>query len=666
MAPGAPSITFWGRHAARSLLFGAVLALALAELFALHWLQPLELGVLDTLVRRHAATLTADPDIVIVDIDDASLARMEPVAGNWPWPRAVHAELLEGILKQRPSAVVFDLAFSEKDVYRPDSDLAFNEVLARQAAQAGTGMSGLPAFGNALSAQTNGGAQVFFPIVRLDPRGDHAAPLAAQVAPLVGLKRMDGANPQTRIALQPPLVLDPAHWRLGTINFLADSDGVGRRYSLYVDKDGWRLPSLPARVAEGLGAVVPEGADLLLAWRGRRDAFARISYAELYDDLARANPTRPAGELAGKVVLIGTNASTLNDLRPTPIDSQHPGIQVLATAIDNLKNQRWMHTLPVWVSPLLALVLLASLYAAFVRGTGVLQTGAVLLIASGALLLILQVGVARGVRGTGVAAVALAWLYYVAGALQAYLAERATRQRAVQMFSRFVNPHVVQQLVTTGAVRGAGESRDITVLFSDIRGFTTLSEQRTPEDVVALLNRYFTLQVEVIFRHGGSLDKFIGDCIMAFWGAPLDQPDHARRAVAAALEMAEVLRRFKIELGEEDADFDVGIGLHSGPAVVGLIGSDQRREYTAIGDTVNLASRIEGLTRGVARILVSDETRKRCGEDLLFRPHGAFEVKGRVQGVELFEPVPAAATQPVQAIENSAAMAAHIEGVTLA
>ena len=210
------------------------------------------------------------------------------------------------------------------------------------------------------------------------------------------------------------------------------------------------------------------------------------------------------------------------------------------------------------------------------------------------------------------------------------------------------------------------ESRDITVLFSDIRGFTTLSEQRTPEEVVALLNRYFTLQVEVIFRHGGSLDKFIGDCIMAFWGAPLDQPDHARRAVAAALEMAEVLRRFKIELGEEDADFDVGIGLHSGPAVVGLIGSDQRREYTAIGDTVNLASRIEGLTRGVARILVSDETRKRCGEDLLFRPHGAFEVKGRVQGVELFEPVPAAATQPVQAIENSAAMAAHIEGVTLA
>jgi adenylate cyclase len=234
----------------------------------------------------------------------------------------------------------------------------------------------------------------------------------------------------------------------------------------------------------------------------------------------------------------------------------------------------------------------------------------------------------------------LAWSAYVAFALREYLNERKSREQAVQMFSRFVNPHVVKELVAHGGLSRAGESRQITILFSDIRGFTTLSEKRTPQQVVELLNRYFTLQVEVVFRHGGSLDKFIGDCIMAFWGAPLDDPDHARHAVEAALEMAQVLQKFKQELGEEEADFDVGIGIHTGPAVVGLIGSEQRREYTAIGDTVNLGSRIEGLTKGVSRILVSQDTMQACGNAFEFKSYGSFKVKGREQEVELFAPIP--------------------------
>jgi adenylate cyclase len=158
---------------------------------------------------------------------------------------------------------------------------------------------------------------------------------------------------------------------------------------------------------------------------------------------------------------------------------------------------------------------------------------------------------------------------------------------------------------------------------------------------VDLLNRYFSKQVDVVFKHGGSLDKFIGDCIMALWGAPLDDADHARNAVACALEMADTLQAFKRELGATDASFDVGIGIHSGPAVVGLIGSDRRREYTAIGDTVNLASRIEGLTKDAKRrILVSRETMELCGVNsgFDFLSAGSYKVKGRAQEVELFEP----------------------------
>ena len=203
-------------------------------------------------------------------------------------------------------------------------------------------------------------------------------------------------------------------------------------------------------------------------------------------------------------------------------------------------------------------------------------------------------------------------------------------------FSRFTNPHVAKLLVDRGGIETA--RREVTLLFSDIRGFTTLSETRSAEEVVDLINRYFTLQVEVVFRNGGTLDKYIGDCIMAIWGAPLDDPQHARNAVACALDMADALQAFKKELGAEHLEFDVGIGLHSGPAVLGFIGS-RKREYTAIGDTVNVASRIEGLTKDAKRrILVSKETKDLCGDAFDFVSCGTFSMKGRAQPAELFEP----------------------------
>ena len=328
----------------------------------------------------------------------------------------------------------------------------------------------------------------------------------------------------------------------------------------------------------------------------------------------------------------------MNDLRATPISSLYPGVQILATAIDNLKNQRMMGEPPPWAVPLAALAALALLFRAFMQGVNVLKTGLVLACGSGLLVAGIWAGITVRMLVPAIGALILVWLYYFAGALQAYLAERRSLQATMQEFGRFVNPYVVKQLMSAGGLKSSGESRAISVLFSDIRGFTTLSENRTPQEVVLLLNRYFTLQVAVVFKHGGTMDKFIGDCIMAFWGAPLDDARHAENAVRAALEMADVLQQFKKELGQEDADFDVGIGIHSGPAVVGLIGSEQRREFTAIGDTVNLASRIEGLTKGVSRILVSEETMHQCGASFGFTPYGSFEVKGREQGVRLFGP----------------------------
>ncbi|MDO8310691.1 MAG: adenylate/guanylate cyclase domain-containing protein [Sideroxyarcus sp.] len=597
-----------------SLRIGVVFVLvALFELLWLHALTPLENRLSDWFVRTQAAQLAPDPDIVIVDIDDASLANMQDEAGSWPWPRAVHGELVRGIARQKPKAIVFDILFSERDEFRPDSDREFNQAL-------------------------QGLSNVYFPMVRRDAAMDAQGAPAAQVAPMLGLQRTDHAIEDAHIALLPPLAIDPAHWRAGSINFVEERDGVGRRYQLYTDAYGWLIPSLPARVASDLGYAVPQQPDMILAWRGKPGSFKHISYADLFADFNREHPQRAADELKDKIVIIGTAATGLHDVRVTPMASLYPGMEILATAIDDLKNGRTMQSPPGKFALYLVCLLLAGLSLAFVRAVNALKIGLALFGFTVLLLVASYLAVAQLLLLPVLTPLLLAWACYFAMALREYLRERQSRQQAVQLFSRFVNPHVVQELVAHGGLSRAGESRQITILFSDIRGFTTLSEKRTPQQVVELLNRYFTLQVEVVFRHGGSLDKFIGDCIMAFWGAPLDDPEHARHAVEAALEMAEVLQRFKHELGEQDAEFDVGIGIHTGPAVVGLIGSEQRREYTAIGDTVNLGSRIEGLTKGVSRILVSRETMEACGDAFEFQSYGSYKVKGREQEVELFAP----------------------------
>jgi adenylate cyclase len=594
------------------LLAATVLAVAALELFAFQFLKPIENRVLDAFVRHQAAALAPDPDIVLVDIDEKSLAEMDRKfgAGRFPWPRAVYATLIDGIAAQQPRAIVFDINFSEPDRVRPESDQAFIESASRH-------------------------DNIYYPMVRLDSKD---GPKAAEVSHLLGLVRRPGADPDARIAVIPPLVLPAKLWRAGTINFLRDDDGIGRRYYLRHRIGGWDLPSLPARVAMDLGYPLPDVDDMVLAWRGQADSFPRVSFSDLYEDFDRAQRRRPADEFRGKIVIVGADAAGLGDRRITPLSSLQPGAEILGTAIENLKNDRHMRYAPAWWPAAVGVSLLALLFASFRRSVDVRASGALLGFST---ILLLGIGwflAGRLILLPLLTPLAAAWTFYAAAALSEYLRERRQRREAVAMFSRFVNPHVVKQLVERGGIEGAGQTRQVTLLFSDIRGFTTLSETRKPEEVVALLNRYFSLQVEVVFRHGGSLDKFIGDCIMALWGAPLDDADHAKHAVACALEMADTLQAFKRELGGE-LEFDVGIGLHSGPAVVGLIGSDRRREYTAIGDTVNLASRIEGLTKDAKRrILVSRETRELCGDAFDFIPAGSFKAKGRTQEVELFEP----------------------------
>ncbi len=590
-----------------------------AVLAAAHWdaVSRLDNLYLDWNLRRLAADLPPDPGIVMIDIDEPTLDAMVPDYGRYPWSRAVFGQLLEGLARQQPAAVVFDILFIDPQKEHVADDLYFIRTAAR-----------LP--------------NVYFPMVRLAATGQVDRTQGYPLKQLGNASRGPAADPGARAALLLPMPGLSRTGRIGTINVFADADGVIRRYPMNLDVYGWRLPSLPARVARDLGYRMPDSQNLMLTWHGPSRSYRAVSFYDVFTDLDRQHPRRPAGEFRDKIVIIGTSAAGLHDLKLTPMGGNYPGTEVLATALDNLKNGERLHDAPAWALPVTAALVLLALAAAFARGLSPLPIGAGLLAFSAALAGAGSIALSAGRTTMPVVSPLLfAWLYFLPAAVRAYWHEHRNRQRVTQLFSRFLDPRVVTGLVDKGEADAAfaGQKREVTVLFSDIQGFTTLSERKTPQEVVDLLNRYFSLQVEVIFRHEGTLDKYIGDAIMAFWGAPTDQPDHARRALACAREMEQTLMRFKQELGPDGGHFDIGIGIHTGEAVVGFIGSPQRRQdYTVIGDTVNTASRIEGATRGRCRVLVSAALRDACGSHYTFADHGLVKLKGKEEPVHLYEP----------------------------
>jgi CHASE2 domain-containing sensor protein len=315
-------------------LAGLFTLFILLDGFALHRILEMRHRAYDLVIRSRIVRPSPDPDIVIVDVNEASLAAMATDYGRWPWPRQVFGEFLEHLERQRPRAVVFDILFSDPDVFNPDSDAYF---------------------GQAVAATDN----TFFPLLRLPPESDRLSEVRPGAIP--GVTPIAGvAQPDRTVAVVLPYfraMLESG--RLGTHNIYPDRDGIARSYRLYHDVYGWKLPSLPLRVGQVLGWTVTDRQDILLNWRGKPFTYRYVTFSDVYLDMLSKERRRPPDEFRGKIVLIGSTAPSLFDIKPTSMDRQFPGVEILATAIDNLRHDDYIRV-PGTQAPVLlaALVIL--------------------------------------------------------------------------------------------------------------------------------------------------------------------------------------------------------------------------------------------------------------------------------------------------------------------
>lgn len=655
----------------RGLAVGSAAAAIVLLLARTQLMQTAELSTFDRLTRAFADSTLASKDIVVAIVDDRSLNELAPAVGRWPWPRSVHAEALDYLVKYSGAKlVVYDIQFPEPDE-NEGADAAFAAALTEN------GNAVLP-----VALATGGGNDR---VVVGSATGE--AELRRFAVPVRGAV----SSVDFGIAITPiPELARPAAG-IGSIALNSESaSGVVHRERLLWRHAGQAYPSLAFQAARLLeprrygGPVTVDGnalrtagdtvpldeGQLLLRWRGplvdgARQTWPVYSYSRVvlsYEDVYHGRaPAIPPDAFRGKIVFVAMSAAGNTDLRPTPLGVQ-PGVIIHATALDNLLRGDFLRRAPGWANAgSIAAVALAAAGAATLIGSalgGTLAALGVLLLSAAAAALSFRSGVWLDAAGP-----ALAGVLAYAGTMAAnYVTEGREKRRVRGLMSRYVNPEIVRQLADEALdLKLGGQRVPLTILFSDIRGFTSLSEKLPAEGVVEMLNEYLGAMTEIVFAHGGTLDKFIGDAVMALWGAPLPAPDHARRAADCALAMTAELERLNARWSQsgDAGGLRIGIGINTGEAVVGNIGSLKHKlEYTAIGDAVNLASRLEGLNKDMGTtIIISEATRAALGEGYDTAPLREVNVKGKEQAVLVHELRGHAGTPAASAPRAAAAVA---------
>jgi adenylate cyclase len=579
--------------------------LALAG-YAAHALRTLDLNTVDT---RFSIRGTEKPpsNIVVVAIDDTSIAAINK---QWPFPRADQAKLLNRIAAGHPAAVAFDVVFSDPSQLGQKDDLAL-----------------LNALGN-----NNVNGRVVLSFQETDSKGD---------VRLFGLGQTQKALRQAGV--EPGITLFPV-----------DPGSYIRRTSYMIDK----VPTFPVVTAETATGkrVRPFSGSKWIDYRGPAGTFHMVTFQDVYDGKV------PPSFFRGKIVVIGPTANDLHDVHPTSTDAQMSGAEVEANAIDTFLRGFPISTVPGWVNVVLIVLFGLAVPVAALRARPIVSIGIAVLIGL-AFAVVAQLLFNAGTIVSFVYPM-LALVLSAVGSLAVQLVTEAfERIRTRDLFSRFVPEDVVDE-VLKGAhgLRLGGIQREGTVMFTDLRGFTSFSEKLTPAQVIEVLNHYLSEMSDAILDNGGTLVAYMGDGIFAVFGAPLEQSDHADRALRTAREMLEVrLPRFNEWIRSQGLGdgFRMGIGLNSGYVMSGHVGSERRVEYAAVGDTTNTASRIEALTKGTPhQLLVSDSTREAlvdAVDDLVYVEE--VEIRGREARMKLWGLNEGDGKPPAQAQPEAAAQA---------
>ncbi|HTJ57392.1 MAG TPA: adenylate/guanylate cyclase domain-containing protein [Devosiaceae bacterium] len=627
---------------------GVFVGLGVYGLLPLDRLTPL---VFDAYQRLHPRAEAGAP-VTIVDIDESSMAKL----GQWPWPRSTIGQIVDRLGELGAASIAFDMVF-------PEPDRSSLTQAAADLERAGAKVE-LPTGGPSLDNDTRlaeafGRNNVVAGIV-VSNETDNPLP-----APKAGFS-FAGADPhlylpQNRGGVTDLKPLTDAAAGVGFFSFPPSTDGIVRVLPLISSAQGQLYPTLSLealRVAQGAKSIIirstgasgdaDTGVTAMTALRdgdldvptGPRGEFwvyfsglpsmATIPAATLLDPKASA---AIADKIAGHIILVGTSAVGLRDLVATPTDASMPGVRVHAEIIDQILGKTFISR-PDWARG-------AEIFAALVLGfilVAIAQRAGAIASAGGAIVL---VAVALGGSWAGfvdgqllldpiLPAGAVLAVFAVTMPLLLLLTDRE-KQFVRGAFGRYLAPSLVERLSDNpNALKLGGETRELTTLFSDIRGFTSMSEKLEPDALTDLLNSFLTPMTDVLLNSEATIDKYMGDAIMAFWNAPLDIADHRRKSCLAALQMLDALNRLNAERGSQ---IRIGVGLNTGNACVGNLGSAQRFSYSAIGDSVNLASRVEGLTKSYGVSILTTEATRAGAAELAFLEADLVRVVGRREPV---------------------------------
>jgi adenylate cyclase len=626
---------------------GAALALLLWLLGAL---EPFEAKTWDWRARLMAKPGPATSQIATILIDQQSLDWCkENLSLGWPWPRETYRAITDFCARGGAKAVVFDMIYSEPSVNGVDDDRGFRDAMKRYGRAVG-GMFLSAENKSASTAWEKGQPELRIGVSGLDAWAEGARP-------------RDLAYPRAGF---PTPELGSGMAALSNTNLPRDSvDNVYRREPLFNTFDGRVVPSeaLAAyllgnpgghALSIGSGLLVVDGKSIaidsdgraILRFRGPSQTHAAKSaasviQAEVRIENGEKNDFDPAF-FKDKYVFFGVTAAALYDLKPTPMSSAYPGVEVNATMLDNLLSGDFMRPLPLAVTVLVVLLISmsAGIAVSMASGAGRSALSYLVFIPLAPLL-----GIGAYAAGYWLQLVALELggvLALVGSSLVSYATEGKQKRYIKGAFKQYLSPAVIEELIAhPERLKLGGERRELSIFFSDMQGFTSVSETLTPEELTALLNDYLSAMTDIIQEEGGTIDKYEGDAIIAFWNAPLDLPDHAARAVRAALrcqvKLAELRPVFKARVGKE---LFMRVGVNSGPAVVGNMGSHTRFDYTMLGDAVNLASRLEGINKQYGTYtMISASTLKLAGKAYPARELSRVAVVGRKEPVTVYEPM---------------------------